>query len=388
MSTSLDRFLAEALESRGRSSWSTGPVVASAARPGRAVIEGRERLLLCTNDYLGLACDPRVVAAARDALGRFGYGSRAARSLAGDTDLHRALERELAGFKGTEAALTFGSGFSCNLGVIAALTSADDLICSDSLNHASIVDGCRLSPARVAVYAHGDLDGLEAILERASSAAKRMIVTDAVFSMEGDIAPLPGIVQLADRYDAFVMLDEAHATGVLGPHGEGTLEQFGLTGRVPVLMGTLGKALGSIGGFVAGSRDLVDFLAANARSFLFTTALPASAAAAALESLRILRAEPERVERLWENARRLHGGLAGLGFRVTPEPAPIVPVFLDDDRAAAVLSARLFERGVVVQPVGAPYVPAGTSRLRVIVSAAHEPADIDDVLEAFAGLAR
>ncbi len=252
----------------------------------------------------------------------------------------------------------------------------------------SIVDGCRLAAAGVAVYRHGDLDSLEAILREGSSAVKRMIVTDAVFSMEGDVAQLPAIVALAERYDAFVMLDEAHATGVLGPHGEGTLEHFDLAGRVPVLMGTLGKALGSVGGFVAGSRDLVDFLARTARTFLFTTSLPAVAAAAALASLRVLRAEPERVDRLWDNARQLHGGLAQLGYRVAPEPAPIVPVFLDDGEAGETLSARLYEFDVVVQPVGPPYVSQGTSRLRAIASAAHTREDISAVLDAFAAVAR
>ena len=385
MTDSLQRFLADALAARGRPAWCTDPVVAASARPGRAVIDGRERLLLCTNDYLGLACDPRVVEAARGALERFGAGSRAARSLTGDTEVHRALERELAEFKGTEAALLFGSGFSCNIAVIAALTGADDVICSDALNHASIVDGCRLSPAAVRVYEHGDPASLEAALRESSPAAKRMIVTDAVFSMEGDVAPLPEIVRLADEYDAFVMLDEAHATGVLGSNGAGSLEHFGLRGRVPVLMGTLGKALGSVGGFIAGSRDLVDFLAGTARSFLFTTSLPPACAAAALASLRILRAEPERVELLWDNAGRLHAGIAERGFRVAPKPAAILPVYLDDDRAAGVLSRRLYERGVVVQPVGPPYVPAGTSRLRVIASAAHSAADVETVLDAFGG---
>ncbi|HEY1365884.1 MAG TPA: aminotransferase class I/II-fold pyridoxal phosphate-dependent enzyme [Gaiellaceae bacterium] len=386
MSEALARFLADTLAEAGRAAWSTNPVVSASASPGRARIDGRERILLCTNDYLGLACDPRVVAAAADALSQYGFGSRAARSLAGDTDVHRALEQELADYKGTQAALTFGSGFSTNVGVIGALTTADDVICSDALNHASIVDGCRLSAARTAVYPHGDLDGLEVILRGASSAAKRMIVTDAVFSMDGDVAPLPQIVELADRYDAFVMLDEAHATGVLGPEGRGTLAHFDLHGSVPVLMGTLGKALGSVGGFVTGSRDLVDVLARKARSFLFTTAPPAAAAAAALEALRILRAEPERVQRLWDNARRLHGGLVELGFDLSPAPAPITPVFLHDDRVAADASRVLFDRGVVAHAIGTPYVPAGTARLRLISSAAHEPADVDAVLDAFAGL--
>jgi 8-amino-7-oxononanoate synthase len=388
VSASLEHFLAGVIAARGRAAWSTNPIVATATRPGRAVIDGQERLLLCTNDYLGLACDPRVVEAAHDALMRFGAGSRAARSLTGDTELHHTLERELAEFKGTDAALLFGSGFSCNTAVISALTDADDVIVSDALNHASIVDGCRLSRARVRVYEHGDPASLEQALRESSAAAKRMIVTDAVFSMEGDLAPLPEIVGLADRYDAFVMLDEAHATGVLGSKGEGALEHFGLHGQVQVVMGTLGKALGSVGGFIAGSRDLVDVLAGSARSFLFTTSLPASAAAAALASLRILRAEPERVERLWNNAQRLHAGLTELGFQVAREAAPILPVFLADGSAASLMSAGLFERGVVVQPVGPPYVPAGTSRLRVIASAAHSPEDVAEALAAFGALAR
>ena len=307
-------------------------------------IAGRERLLLCTNDYLGLACDPRVVAAAREALTQYGFGSRAARSLAGDTDAPpSARARARRASRATEAALIFGSGFTCNVGVIAALTTRRRC---DLQRRAQPREHRRRLPAlgraHRRVYPHGDLGDLEAILRESSSAAKRMIVTDAVFSMDGDVAPLPEIVELADRYDAFVMLDDAHATGVLGPNGEGTLEHFGLAGRVPVLMGTLGKALGSVGGFVAGSRDLVDDLARKARSFLFTTSLPPSAAAAALASLRILRAEPERVHRLWDerppaprgarrarlrcsiDAGRDHAGLPARGSRCsTGEPAAV-----------------------------------------------------------------
>jgi 8-amino-7-oxononanoate synthase len=384
VSASLERFLAAELAARGRSAWTTAPLVTETATPGRAVIDGRERLLLCTNDYLGLAADPRVVEAAREAAARFGAGSRAARSLAGDTTLHGALERELADFKGTEAALLFGSGFSCNSAVISALTEAGDVIISDELNHASIVDGCRLSPARVRVYRHGDLESLDAVLSESADAVKRMIVTDAVFSMDGDVAPLPGILERAARHDAFVMLDEAHATGVLGPGGEGSLEHFGLDGGVAVLMGTLGKSLGSVGGFVAGRRDLVDFLATHARGFLFTTSLAPASVGAALEALRILRAEPARVQRLWSNARRLHAGLAGLGFTVAAEPAPILPVFTSE---ASAVSAELYTRDVVAHAIATPYVPPGTERIRLIASAAHSDADIDAILAAFGALA-
>lgn len=386
MSGILDSFLSEALASLGRSAWSADPIVVSAARPGRAVIRGRERLLLCTNDYLGLACDSRVTDAAREAMDQFGFGSRAARSLTGDTDIHRELERELAEFKGVEAALVFSSGFTCNLGVIGALMRDGDVIFSDQSNHASIVDGCRLSAARVEIYRHSDLGSLEAILADSAS-GKRMIVTDAVFSMDGDIAPLPELVELAERYGAFVTLDEAHATGVLGRHGEGTIEHFDLAGHVPVLIGTLGKALGSVGGFVAGSRDLVDLVAKTARSFLFTTSLPAPAAAAALASLRILRSEPALVHTLQENARVLHQGLVDLGFDVPAVPAAITPVFLHESERAHRVANLLFDQRVVVQAVGAPYVPEGTARLRIIVSAAHEASDIQAALDAFARIA-
>jgi 8-amino-7-oxononanoate synthase len=347
------------------------------------VIDGADRLLLCTNDYLGLACDPRVIEAAQFAIGRYGAGSRAARSLGGDTELHRQLERELADFKGAEATLLFGSGFSCNSGVISALTGAGDAIFSDALNHASIVDGCRLSAATTHVYRHADASSLREALEKDPSANRRLIVTDAVFSMEGDIAPLSDLIRTAAEFSASVMVDDAHATGVLGATGQGSLEHFDLHGQVPIVMGTLGKALGSVGGFIAGDKDLIDFLATHARSFLFTTALPASAAAAALESLRILRREPERVQRLQDNARRLHAGLDEQGFRLAVTAGVIIPVFLEGDVAAAALSARLFNAGVVVQPIGPPYVPAGTSRLRLIASAAHTPEDIEYVLDAF-----
>lgn len=383
MSTSFEHFLAQAIAARGRPAWSTSPVVVQSALPGRAVIDGTERLLLCTNDYLGLACDPRVVMAAHEALDRLGAGSRAARSLAGDSDVHRTLEAELAAFKGAEAALLFGSGFACNVGVIPALAERDDVIHSDAVNHASIVDGCRLAAADLRIYPHVDTRALAGALVESQRAVKQMIVTDAVFSMDGDVAPVADIVRLAETHDAFVVVDDAHATGVLGANGKGSLEHFGVRSDAVVMMGTLGKALGSIGGFIAGTQDLIDYLAGSARSFLFTTALPAPAAASALTSLRILRAEPERVARLWENARFLHAGLAERGFRVAGEAAAIIPVYLDDERAAVELSEMLYDSGVVVQPIGPPYVPAGTSRLRVIASAAHSAQDLEIALEAF-----
>jgi glycine C-acetyltransferase len=384
MSRALADVLAERLAASGRVPWAEAPRPATRARPGWAQIEGRERLLLCTNDYLGLASDPRIVEAARAALSTYGFGSRAARSLAGDTEIHHELERELADFKGVDAALLFTSGFATNVSVVPAITSTGDVVYSDELNHASIVDGCRLSGASIEVYRHGDVSDLERLLSRDSGSGIRLIVTDAVFSMDGDIAPMPGLVDVARRYDAVLMLDEAHATGVLGATGKGALEHFGLSGEVPVLMGTLGKALGAVGGFVAGSTDLIDHLAARARGFLFTTSLPPAAAAVALRSLRILRAEPELVARLWSNARALHAGLSDSGYRLGPLESPIIPVFFESDAAAGALAGRLFEEGIVAAPVGPPYVAAGTSRLRVIASAAHDQADLGFAIQSFA----
>jgi 8-amino-7-oxononanoate synthase len=293
------------------------------------------------------------------------------------------LEAELAAFKGVDAALLFGSGFACNVGVIPALAQRGDVIHSDSLNHASIVDGCRLAAAQLRIYPHVDTRALADALVESQRAVKQMIVTDAVFSMDGDVAPVPDIVRLAETHNAFVVVDDAHATGVLGASGKGSLEHFGVCSNAVVMMGTLGKALGSIGGFIAGTQDLIDYLAGSARSFLFTTALPAPAAASALTSLRILRAEPERVALLWENARLLHAGLTERGFRVATEVAAIIPVYLDDERAAVELSEMLYDSGVVVQPIGPPYVPTGTSRLRVIASAAHSGQDLEVALDAF-----
>jgi 8-amino-7-oxononanoate synthase len=366
--------------------WLNSARVVESAGPGHAHISGRDYIVLCSNDYLGLACEPDVIAAAQAAALRFGAGSRGSRRLGGDTTLHHELETELADFKHTEAALLFSSGFACNLGVIQALVGPGSLVCSDELNHASIVDGCRLSKATLAIYRHLDLDDLTRAIESPVE-AKTLIVTDSVFSMEGDVAPLDAIVKLANRHGCSIMLDEAHATGVLGPRGEGSLAHFGLEGSVEILMGTLGKALGSIGGYVAGSRDLIDYVARHARTYLFSTSLPAGDVAAALVALRILRQEPERVRRLWANAELLHDGLKRQGFHVRDHAAPINPILFSDELAAARFSDALFDEGVVVQAVGPPYVPAGQSRLRTIVSAAHGERDISQALAAIAAAA-
>ncbi|MDA0989330.1 MAG: aminotransferase class I/II-fold pyridoxal phosphate-dependent enzyme [Verrucomicrobia bacterium] len=373
-------FLAEGALPAGAPQWHEAPLVVEAVRPGWSRCGGRDYLVLDANDYLGLASDPHVVAAAAQALRDFGAGARAARTLGGDTRVHRQLEEELADFRGTEAALLFGSGVGCNVGVIPALAGRGDVIFSDERNHSSVVDGCRLSRATVVIYRNRDAAHLaEALARAAPTAAKMLIVTASVFSTEGDVAPLEQIAQFAEQYGALLMVDDAHAIGVLGAGGSGSTAHFGLQGRVAVQMGTMGKALGSVGGFIAGERSLISYLASHARSFLYTTALPPATAAAALTALRILRAEPERVTRLWENARRLHTGLEALGYQIPSHTAPICQVALADAATAARASRLLLEHGVLVRA-------GGTARLRTIVSAGHTLADMDRVLAAFAAV--
>ena len=367
--------------------WADSTLHSSEARPGRATVDGHDCLVLCSNDYLGLAGDARVIEAAASAGRRFGFGARGSRTFLGDTTVHHALEAALAQLKGTEAALLFSSGFACNLGVIGALGESGDLICSDELNHASIVDGARLSRASVAIHRHCDVADLRAQLDQHAHDGRELIVTESVFSMDGDLPPLLEIVELARERQGVVILDEAHATGVLGLRGEGLLGELGLHGEVDIVIGTLGKALGSVGGFVAGSRDLIEFLVQRARTFLFDTALPAPAAAAALEAVQIMAAEPERVATLRRNAARLHAGLIASGYHVVRADSAILPVEFDDPLAARDVCERLREREIVAIAVGPPHVRAGTSRIRVQASAAHADADVDRILTAFAAIA-
>jgi 8-amino-7-oxononanoate synthase len=365
----------------------TGRLTRASARPGRAVVDGRERLVLCANDYLGLAADPRVIEAACAGARRYGAGAGAARALTGDTELHRELEAALAQLKGAEAALTFSSGYLANLGVLGALAGPGDLVCSDALNHASIVDGARLAGAIRIVYAHADSADLARRLDDGPADGRRLIVTDAVFSMHGDVAPVNDLLDLASARDAVLVLDDAHATGVLGPRGEGTLAELAPGRHVGIVVGTMGKALGSAGGFAAGDRELIERLEAHSRTFLFDTALAPAAAAAALAALQIMRAEPERIARVRANARSIADGLRGCGFAVAPPAAAIVIVEIEGEQEALALSRALLAHDVLVQPIGRPYVPAGTSRLRVVATAAHDQRDLDQILDAFAAAA-
>ena len=355
--------------------WIEGPV------GPRVRMGGREVILLCSNDYLGISQSPALAKAAKEAMEKWGCGAPASRSIAGSLGIHRKLEEELAQLKGTSSALLFSTGYMANIGLLTTLLREGDLILSDELNHASIVDGCRLSRAEVWIYRHRDMDHLAELLRR-SNHRRRLIVTDGVFSMEGDIAPLREIKELAGRYDAFVMLDDAHATGVLGREGRGTAEHFGLLGQIEVQMGTLGKALGVMGAFVAGERVLIDYLINRCRPFMYTTSPPPPLVAMSKAALKVMREEGWRRERLWENTRRLREGLRELGFRVRGE-TPIVPVLIGDNRLVMEASRRLLELGVFVQGIRPPTVPEGASRLRVSVSASHGDQEIEEALEAF-----
>jgi len=353
------------------------------AQEAEVFLNGRKVLLLCGNNYLGLSADPRVIEAVTRALSSYGLGSGASRLISGSMSLHRRLEEKLASFKGTEAALLFSTGYMANLGILGALAEPQDVIFSDALNHASIIDGCRLSRAAVRVYPHKDVDSLEKMLQEGSGFRRRFIVTDTLFSMEGDLAPLPGLAALAARYDAHLIVDEAHATGTLGPGGCGAVEHFGLRGQVPVIMGTLSKALGAFGAFVAGDRVLVDYLVNVCRPFIFTTAPPPALAAGVLAALEVLQTEPERVERLQENQRFFRNGLQRLGFNTGASESHIIPVMIGEEKRTMAFCERLLQdHGVYVQGIRPPTVPPGTSRLRITLMSTHRRDQLEHALEA------
>ena len=344
----------------------------------RATIDGRSVLLLASNDYLGLAAHPRMKARAQEAAAQWGTGAGASRLISGNTILLDELEDCLARFKDTEAALVFNTGYMANVGLLQALAGPDDVIFSDELNHASIIDGCRLSRARVEVYPHRDTEALAALLKKCGHARRRIIVTDGIFSMDGDLAPLPELAALARGCDATLIVDDAHGTAALGPTGRGALEHFGLAGSPDIIvMATLGKALGGFGAFVAGSRDLREYLINRARSFIFTTALPPSVVASAMEALQIVEDEPERRRRLLENAAFMHEGLKALGFNTLDSRTHIMPVLIGAPDKAVAMARRLFEEGIFIQAIRPPTVPQGASRLRITVMATHEGQDLE-----------
>jgi 8-amino-7-oxononanoate synthase len=375
-------FLAAALEEiKGQGLYRRLRTIQGAQSP-RVQVEGQEAVLLSSNNYLGLAEHPALREAGIRALERDGCGAGASRSISGTMELHRELEERIACFKGCEAALLFSTGYMANIGLLTTLVGDGDLIVSDELNHASIVDGCRLSRAEVWVYRHRAMDHLEALLKQ-SSHRRRLVVTDGVFSMGGEIAPLAQIRELADQYGALVMVDDAHATGVLGKGGRGTAEHCGMTGKIEIQMGTLGKALGGFGAYVAGSRALVDYLINRCRTFIYTTALPPAIAAMALAALDIVEKEPERRQRLWENTVHLREGLHKLGFDTGMSETPICPVLIGDNALTMEADRRLMAQGVFVQGLRPPTVPPRGARLRATPMATHTAEDLDYALGCF-----
>jgi 8-amino-7-oxononanoate synthase len=363
----------------------TGPI-------GR--IAGREAVVLCGNDYLGLASDPRLAEAAKKAMESEGFGAGSARLVSGAKRSHHDLEEALARFKGTEACLIFSSGYAANVGVIPALAGPGCVVYSDALNHASLIDGARLSRADVRVFRHNDPDHLEAFLaepvENASPLfpAPRLVVTEGVFSMDGDLSPLDRIVPIARRFGASIMVDDAHGTGVLGEGGRGTASHFGVDPLIDVKMGTLGKALGASGAYVCGSRALIDYLINACRSFIYTTGLPPPVAAAAREALHIVETEPERIARLHRNIAFFREGLRSVGFDVPQDGTPIIPVIAGDADRTMKLAEGLLERGVFARAIRPPTVPEGTARVRATVSAAHEGVHLERALDAFEAAGR
>ena len=363
------------------------PKVLTGQQQARAVFNGREVINLSSNNYLGLATHPRMIAAAAGAAQEFGAGSGAVRTIAGTMDIHVELEKKIAAFKHTEAALVFQSGFTANAGTVAAVLGKDDMIISDELNHASIIDGCRLSRAGIRVFPHGDIDGLRKLLDETDAVRDAghhvLVVTDGVFSMDGDIAKLPEIVRAAKEHGAITMVDDAHASGVLGRNGRGTVDHFDLHGQVDIQVGTLSKAIGVLGGYVAGSRTLIDYLIHRGRPILFSTSHPPAVTAACMEAFDILLEEPEIIDKLWENTRFFKKGLEDLGFNTGISQTPITPVIVGEGTLAMKLSDRLFEEGVFAQALAFPTVPRGKARVRTIVMATHTQEDLGIALRAF-----
>ena len=358
------------------------------APTGTINLDGREVVLLGSNNYLGLSTHPQVVAAAVEATETFGTGASGSRLISGNSELYTRLETNLAKTKGTEAALVFSSGYAANTSVIPVLAGEGDLILSDALNHASIIDGCRLSRAVKKVYQHCDIEHLKTLLSESTAFRRRLIVTDGVFSMDGDIAPLPDIYEIAMQHEVMLLVDDAHGFGVLGKDGGGTVAHFGLTGKDIIQMGTLSKAVGGLGGYIAGRRALIELLINRARGFIFTTGLPPATVAAASAALDIIRASPELRQRLFAHAKRLKTALIDLGYTLLPTETQILPVILESPQRATRVAEALFTAGVFAPAIRPPAVPTGTSRLRVTVMATHTKAEIEQAIEAFAALSK
>ena len=356
-------------------------ILETAQRPV-ARFDGREVINLSSNNYLGLTTHPKLKQKALEAIEKYGVGSGAVRTIAGTMTLHMALEEKIAQFKQVEASVVFQSGFTANAGTVQAILAREDVIISDELNHASLIDGCRLSRAEIKVFPHKDVEACEKILQGLQNRpGRRLLITDGVFSMDGDIAPLPALVELAEKYGCIMMIDDAHASGVLGRHGRGTVDHYGLHGRVDIQVGTLSKAIGALGGYVCSTRDTIEFLYHRARPFLFSTSHPPSVAATCIAAFEVLEEEPERIEKLWSNTRFFKAGLKKLGFNTGMSETPITPVIVGDAALAHEFSRELFAAGVFAQGIGFPTVPVGKARIRTIVTATHTETELSQALE-------
>ncbi|MGM1024731.1 MAG: glycine C-acetyltransferase [Bacillota bacterium] len=344
-------------------------------------MKGKDIIQLSSNNYLGLTSHPRLQKAAEEAVKRYGAGTGSVRTIAGTFTMHDELEKKLASFKNTEAALVFQSGFTANQGILSSILTKDDLVISDELNHASIIDGIRLTKAGKKVYQHADMEDLEKILKKSMNYRMRLIVTDGVFSMDGDIAPLPEIVRLAEQYDAFVMVDDAHASGVLGENGRGTVHHFGLDGKVHIQVGTLSKAIGVLGGYAAGSKVLIDYLKHKGRPFLFSTSHPPAVTAACIEAVNVLMEEPSLIKKLWDNTAHFKKELEKIGLPLIKSETPITPILIGDEAEACRFSNTLFELGLFAQAIVFPTVPKGKARIRTIMTAQHSKEELDKALE-------
>ena len=351
-------------------------------------IDHRTVVNLSSNNYLGLTTHPLLRERALEALKTFGVGTGSVRPIAGTMAIHMELERRLAAFKQTEAVVVFQSGFTANAGTVSSLLGRDDVIVSDELNHASIIDGARLSRATIKVFPHRDVDTARKIVAELPRGQRTLIITDGVFSMDGDLGALPALCDLADEYGCIMMVDDAHASGVFGRAGRGTVDHFGMHGRVDVQVGTLSKALGALGGYVAGPASLIEFLYRRARPFLFSTSHPPSVAATCIAALDVLESEPQWMERLWSNTRFFKAGLEALGFDIGISESPITPVMVGDGARAMTLSDKLFDAGVFAQGIGFPTVPQGKARVRTIVTATHTEDELQFALDAFEKVGR
>jgi len=349
----------------------------------KTTFDHRQVVNLSSNNYLGLTTHPLLRERALEATRRLGVGSGSVRSIAGTMDVHMELERRLAGFKNTEAVVVFQSGFTANAGTVSAILTKEDVVISDELNHASIIDGCRLSRAAIKVFPHKDVDAARKIITGLPAGQRKLLITDGVFSMDGDLGPLPELCELAEETGCIMMVDDAHASGVFGTNGRGTIDHFGVHGRVDVQVGTLSKAIGALGGYVAGTHALIDFLHHRARPFLFSTSHPPAVAAACIAAIDVLLEEPEIIDRLWENTRFFKSGLEALGFNTGVSESPITPVITGDGALAMTLSDRLFQEGVFAQGIAFPTVARDKARVRTIVTATHTREDLQYALDTF-----